>query len=352
MLRLAMSNLGVLFRISVWRLTLSMNLESIAESVRRYVGITRKMPIAEITKRMREIAGSIVIPDARVIRSFGEDCAVIDIGSKERYLLFKTEEIWYKLIEADPKFAGYCSVLVNVNDVIVKGGTPIAIVDTLATVSKDVRDKIVDGIIDGCRKFNVPVVGGHLSPDSPFNRLTVSVIGAVAKKSLIRSDTAQPGDMILVAIDLDGHFHNLFKSAWDTTTHKSKEEVETRFKAIHEIADNGMATAAKDISNPGVVGTLGMLLDASNVGGEIDLAKIPKPPKVNIEDWLKAYPGFGIVLTARAENVDRCVAELHRREIDAGIVGKVSGSRRLFFKAGESSVQVFDFRVDRLSGRL
>nr|MDO8132874.1 AIR synthase related protein [Candidatus Njordarchaeum guaymaensis] len=328
-----------------------MNLEFITESIRRFVGVTRKMPILEITKRMHEVAGSIVIPDAKVIESFGEDCAVIDIGSKERYLLFKTEEMWYKLVEADPKFAGYCSVLVNVNDVTVKGGTPIAIVDTLATASKDIRDKIVDGIIEGCRKFNVPIVGGHLSPDSPFNRLTVSVIGVVAKKSLIRSDTAQPGNMILVAIDLDGHFHNLFKFAWDTTTHKSKDDIETRSKAIHEIADNGMATAAKDISNPGVVGTLGMLLDASNVGGEIDVAKIPKPPKVNIEDWLKAYPGFGVVLTARPENVDRCIAEFRKREINAGIVGKVGRSRRLFFKAGESSVQVFDFRVDRLSGR-
>nr|MDO8100378.1 AIR synthase related protein [Candidatus Njordarchaeota archaeon] len=328
-----------------------MNLKSMAESIRSFVGVTRKLPIVEITERMHEIARSIVLPNAKVIESFGEDCAVIDVGSEERYLLFKTEEMWHKLVEADPKFAGYCSVLVNVNDVTVKGGMPIAIVDTLATASKDVRDKIVDGIVEGCKKFNVPVVGGHLSSDSPFNRLTVSIIGMVPKKSLIRSDTARPGDMILVAIDLDGHFHDLFKSAWDTTTGKSKDDVKTRFKAIHEIADEGMATAAKDISNPGVVGTLGMLLDASNVGGEIDLTRIPRPPKIDIEEWLKAYPGFGAVLTAGSENVDRCLSEFRKRGIDAEIVGKVDGSRKLFFTDGRSSIQAFDFRRDRLSGR-
>jgi putative methanogenesis marker protein 2 len=346
-----MSDLGALSRTSVWGLARTMNLGSIAESIRSFVGVTRKMPIVEITKRMHEIAGSIITPGVNVIGSFGEDCAVIDIGSKERYLLFKTEEMWHKLVEADPKFAGYCSVLVNVNDVTVKGGKPIAIVDTLATVSRDIRDKIVDGIVEGCRKFNVPVVGGHLNPDSPFNRLTVSIIGMVPKKSLIRSDTAQPGDMILVAVDLDGHFHNLFKSAWDTTTHKSKDDIEIRFKAIHEIADNGVATAAKDISNPGVVGTLGMLLDGSNVGGEMDPAKIPKPPGVDIEDWLKVYPGFGVVLTASSENIDRCVSEFRKCGIDAGVVGKVDRSRKLFFRDPKSSIEVFDFRRDRISGR-
>jgi putative methanogenesis marker protein 2 len=330
---------------------LSMNLESVAQSIRSFVGVTRKMPIVEITKKMHEISRSIVTPNAKVIASFGEDCAVIDIGGSGRYLLFKTEEIWDKLLEADPKFAGYCSVLVSINDVTVKGGTPIAIVDSLAAASKDVRDKITDGIIEGCQKFNVPVVGGHLSPDSSANRLTVSILGMVSKKSLIRSDTAQPGNAVLVAIDLDGHFHNLFRSAWDTTTSKTKDEVESRYMSIRSIAQKGWATAAKDISNPGVVGTLGMLLDSSNVGATIDVTKIPRPPDVDIEEWLKIYPGFGVVLTASSKNISGCLSEFHNCSIDAEVVGTVDESRKLFLAENEVTVEVFDLRKERLSGK-
>lgn len=326
-------------------------MKSIAESVRNFAGVTRKMPIVDITGKMQQVARSIVTADVKVVSSFGEDCAVIDIGSKEVYLLFKTEEMWHKLVEVDPKFAGYCSVLSNVNDVTVKGGTPVAITDTLATDSENMRDKIMDGMLEGCRKFSVPVVGGHLSPDSPFNRLTVSIVGTVHKNSLIRSDTAQPGNLILAAIDLDGHFHVSFETAWDTTTNKSKGDIETRLKAMREIADGSKATAAKDISNPGVVGTLGMLLHASGVGGKIDLTKIPRPPKIDIEEWLKAYPGFGVVLTTSLDNVDSCISEFRKSGIDARVVGEVDKSRELYLTDGESSVQVFDFRRDRLSGK-
>jgi hypothetical protein len=176
-------------------------------------------------------------------------------------------------------------------------------------------------------------------------------LGTVNKKSLIRSDTAQPGDAVLAAIDLDGHFHSSFETAWDTTTSKSKDDVETRFEAMHIIADSSKATAAKDISNPGVVGTLGMLLDVSDMGGEIELTKIPKPAKVDMMEWLKAYPGFGVVLTTSSDNADSCISDFHRVGIDAAIVGKVDKSRELRIVEGGLSVQVFDFRRDRLSGK-
>jgi hypothetical protein len=328
-----------------------MDLKLVAHSIRNFSGASRKMPIIQITKRMHESLSSVIPYDATIIESFGEDCAVIDIRDEGRYLLFKAEEMWHELVEVDPFFSGYCSVLVNVNDVSAKAGTPIAVVNTLATASASLREKVVTGIIDGCRKFNVPMVGGHLNPDAPFNALSVCIIGMVKKNSLIRSNSAQRGNSIIVGVDLDGHFHSKFKFAWDTTTHKSKNEVESRLKGIREIGNKRLVTAAKDISNPGVVGTLGMLLDASNVGGEINLNEIPKPPGVDLDQWLKAYPGFGVVLTTAAKNVDECISILGEHGAQARVVGRVDDSRRLLITDGGSSVEAFDFRKDKLSGR-
>lgn len=327
-----------------------MNLKSLVNSIKTFAGLTRKYMIGEITQKMQETL--ITIPShAKVVNSFGEDCAVIDIGDDENYLLFAAEAMWHTLMEADPQFAGYSSVLVNVNDVTVKGGTPIAILDTLAAISPKIRDQIVNGLKDGCLKFKVPVVGGHLNPDAPFNALTVAIIGMVPKKWLIRSDTARPGDLIVVAVDLDGHFHPLFELAWDTTTHKSIEEVEDRLKAIREIASKRLATAAKDISNPGVIGTLGMLLETSQVGGEIDITKIPKPTGVSLEKWVKAYPGFGVILTAPPATVDDCISIFHTHRVAAEIIGKVDDSKILLLTDRKSSVEIFNFKEESFSGK-
>lgn len=306
--------------------------------------------IVEITKQMQETL--IAIPsDVKVVHSFGEDCAVIDIGDNDKYLLFAAEAMWHTLMEADPHFAGYCSVLVNVNDVTVKGGTPIAILDTLATISPKIRNKVVQGIRNGCEKFKVPVVGGHLNPDAPYNALMVAIIGMVPKKWLIRSDTARSGDLIVVAMDLDGHFHPYFEFAWDTTTHKSTDEIEERLQSIREIACNRLATAAKDISNPGVIGTLGMLLETSNMGGEINITKIPKPPKVSLEHWVKAYPGFGVVLTAPPTTVDNCISIFHTHGVASEIIGEVDNSKTLLLTDGKSSVNIFNFKEENFSGK-
>ena len=46
---------------------------------------------------------------------------------------------------------------------------------------------------------------------------------------------------------------------------------------MQEIGSRKLVTAGKDISNPGIIGTLGMLLEVSGKGADIDLTQIPKP---------------------------------------------------------------------------
>jgi len=328
-----------------------MDLRSLAHNISGFSGASRKLPIVEITRKMSDSLSGVSPCGAKIIESFGEDCAVIDIGDEKRYLLFKAEEMWHQLVDVDPSFAGYCSILANVNDVSAKGGTPIAVVNTLSSSSTSMREKIVSGIIEGCRKFNVPMVGGHLNPDASFNALSVSIIGIVGKDSLIRSDAAQKGDSIIIGVDLDGHFHSKFKTAWDTTTGKSRFDVEKRLEAIREIGSKKIVTAGKDISNPGIGGTLGMLLDASNVGGEVNVNEIPKPPDAEMLQWLEAYPGFGVVLTTDPGKSEECISILKGHGIEARVVGIVNDSRRLLLTDGRSSAEVFDFREDKLSGK-
>ncbi len=94
----------------------------------------------------------------------------------------------------------------------------------------------------------------------------------------------------MVAIDLEGNVHPQFHLNWDTTTMKTAELVQAQIMAMNELARKHLVSAGKDISNPGTIGTLGMLLEASNVGATVQLEMIPRNTDVNLEDWLKLYP--------------------------------------------------------------
>jgi hypothetical protein len=58
-------------------------------------------------------------------------------------------------------------------------------------------------------------------------------------------------------------------------------------------------TAAKDVSMSGLVGTAGMLAEASGVRAVLDVDRIPAPAAATTADWLTCFPGFAMI-TAEA----------------------------------------------------
>lgn len=325
-----------------------MSLEKLAESIRNFEGVKRKKPIVDVT---RSLSQTLSLSKIGVVRSFGEDSAILDFGGAD-YILAATDGIWHKLLLAAPEFAGYCSVLVNVNDVVVKGGEPVALLDMLSVEDMATAQKIMDGIILGCKNFGVPVVGGHLHPSSPTYSLSVTVLGRVPKDAVIYSDTAEPDDAIIAAVDLKGKMHEQFTYAWDSTSWKNPEYVEEKFNAMREIAKKHLATAAKDISNPGVIGTLGMLLEASQVGGRVEVSSIPKPFNMDLEQWVKMYPGFGVIMTSKPNKASRCLEIFRGVGVSAEIIGEVNDSKKLLITDESEVCEVFNFKQDRLSGKI
>ncbi|MDQ1282227.1 MAG: uncharacterized protein QG666_15, partial [Euryarchaeota archaeon] len=162
-----------------------MNLESLASELRGFVGITRKKQIGSIMQYFP-------IESERIIASFGEDAAVIDDG--EEVMLLAADGIWSKLMEVDPEWSGYCSVLVNVHDIAAMGGWPVAMVDVLSVGDDEISKRVLLGMKKGIEKFHVPIIGGHLHPDTPYSALDVAILGKAKKSGVILSSTAKPGD--------------------------------------------------------------------------------------------------------------------------------------------------------------
>ncbi len=322
-----------------------LELKALVDSIRNFEGITRKNLIKNVTKNLDDtynIAG-------RTVLGFGDDASAIDIGNN-KLLLMAADGMWGRLMEADPWWAGYCSVLVNVNDIAAMGGIPMGMTNVLSTSDKKICREIMEGITDGVRKFSVPMVGGHFHPDTPYNALDVSITGIISREDVITSCGAEVGDKVIVAIDTDGQKHPKFPLNWDSTTSKSPEIVQAQIMVMNKLATEHLVSSGRDISNPGTLGTLGMLLEASGTGATVELDLIPRNKTISWEEWLKIYPGSGFVLTAKEENVERIIELLEAVEIRSNVAGEIIEDRKLYLTHAHEKEVVFDFNMDRIMG--
>jgi putative methanogenesis marker protein 2 len=326
------------------------DLESLAESLRNFEGVKRKRAIIDLVKRL----GNSDQVGSRTIVGFGEDAAVLE-DDNDNFVLLAVDGIWGKLLNADPWWAGYCAVLVNVNDIAAMGGTPLAMVNLTSTQKRDICEELGRGMEDGVKKFGVPMVGGHLHPDTTYDALDVGIVGTVKRDSVIFSSRAKPGNKVVVAIDLDGRIYPSYNLAWDNTTKRSPAEIQKQLNTMVEIGKKKLATAGKDISNPGTLGTLGMLLESSDVGATVELDKIPRPDthkvRIPFEQWLKMYPGTGFVLTVENDEKGAESIEIFKEAgIEASIVGEVDTSKKLKITNGEETATVFDLNREIITG--
>lgn len=314
-----------------------MELSELVKSLQSFKGVSRKNSIEKVTKTL----GDVYNITGDVLLDFGDDASAIDIGDNQVVLL-AADGIWGDLMNVDPYWAGYCAVLVNVNDIAAMGGKPIAMVNTMAVNNDEIYEDILSGIVDGCRKFNVPMVGGHLHPDAEYNSLDVAIAGIASKDSLITSSGAKVGDKVLVAIDTDGRQYPGIPLNWDTTYEKDAKLVQDQIKIMQKIAEEHLPSAGKDISNPGTLGTLEMLLEASGVGASVELEKIPRNEDVDWDMWLRAYPGAAFVMTAPEENVQAIIDALSPYSFEVAVIGDVIEEKKLYLSSGDEKLVLFD----------
>ncbi len=301
------------------------DLSHLARIVRDSRGLAHKADIAPVVRRLG-LSGEDAVP-------VGDDTAAIPDG--DGHLLFAIEGFVEDFVAADPWFAGYCGVMVNVSDILAMGGRPIAVVDALWSDGEDGAALILAGMREAARRYRVPVVGGHSNLRAAAGQLAVAILGRA--DSLVSSFGAQPGDVVLVATDLRGRFRDPFPW-WDASTDAADAQIAGLLPILPDLAEAGLLTAAKDISMAGVVGTAIMLAEASRIGLTIDIDRLPIPPGVSLDRWLTAFPSFGFVLTARPEHVERVIARFAAAGVACAQVGIAQAGDVRIAGGGEEAV--------------
>ena len=314
-----------------------MDLESLVKSIQEFEGVSRKSSIDNVISLLKEsynVSGEVVI-------DIGDDASAIDIGNNQ-VVLIAADGIWGQIMNVNPYWAGYCAVLVNVNDIAAMGGKPLAMVNIMSIKNDDIYEDLLRGINDGCLKFGVPLVGGHLHPDGDSDSLGVAIVGIAQKDKIITSFGAEVGDKVIVAIDLDGKPHEMFSLNWDTTYDKDAKLVRDQISAVQYLAENDYIKSGKDISNPGILGTLEMLLETSKKGAVVNLEDIPKNENMEWVDWLRVYPGSGFVFTADEDYCGYIKEYLARFSIEAEVVGEITDSNSLYLTYHDEKIEVFN----------
>ena len=106
-----------------------------------------------------------------------------------------------------------------------------------------------------------------------------------------------------MAVDNRGAYREPFDN-FQAALEAPPERLRADLALLPELAEKGLACAAKDISQGGIPGTAVMLAESSGVSIALDLDAIEPPPGVALERWLKTFPSFGFLLSVAPGNVE------------------------------------------------
>lgn len=304
-------------------------LEGLTQRLRDRSGIQSKR---DIGRAIGEAVSGEGKPSSNPL-SLGDDCAVLP--DSDGYLLFAIEGLIQDFVERDPWFAGYSAVMVNLSDVAAMGGRPVAVADALWARDTQRFARVWAGMQAASDRYGVPVVGGHTNVRSASDQLAVAVVGRA--KRLLTSFDAQPGDQLLMAVDLRGAYRepNDFWNASSDTP--DPQRLRDDLEVLPGLAEDGLVHAAKDISMGGLVGTTLMLIECSGVGATLHLNKVPRPEGAALERWLVSFPSFGYILSVPPQNVPQVVSRFSHRDLVCAPIGQVESHRRLDLCLGDET---------------
>lgn len=243
-----------------------------------------KSPLGSLLAGLDAPGGGAPAPGFR-----GDDGAPVP-GSD---LVAACDAILPTMVERDPEWAGWCSVLVNLNDLAAMGASPVGLLDAVGARDASFARRVLSGLRAAAEAWGVPVLGGHTQL-GVAPALSVTALGRTARP--VPGGGARPGQEVRLTADLGGGWRPGYTgSQWDSSSHRSGEEL----RALGRVVADLDPAAAKDVSMTGLVGTTGMLAEASGVRAVLDVEHVPTPSGATVGDWFTCFPGFAMVTTDR-----------------------------------------------------
>jgi thiamine-monophosphate kinase len=238
---------------------------------------------------------------------------------------------------------GYRVVAVNLSDIAAMGATPrwMTLALTLSDKDEPWVDDFAAGLFAAAREYDVELIGGDTTRGDAVVA-TVHVTGEVEEgKALLRSG-ARIGDTVYVSGtpgDAAAGLAQFGVSLPDSYLVNRFLRPTPRLELGRALA--GLASACIDVSD-GLVGDLAKLCEASGVGAEIDIDRLPVSPE--LVDAFLHEEAFEFALTG-GDDYELCFtaqpdALTHLENITA--IGTVTDSGKVVCRRGGEVVEIDD----------
>lgn len=274
----------------------------------------------------------------------GDDGALVP--HTDGFLVVCAEAIEPALVRDEPFVAGAAAVATNVADVRAMGGRPLALVDTLVSPDETHARRVLDGLAWASDLLGVPVVGGHLTLGGEA-ALSATCTGVTSAP--LRATAARPGDVLVAAYCLDGELRRdgrIFTSLRARTPAQLRDDGD----ALVEIAEAGLASAARDVSMPGTVGSLVQFAECAGCGADLEVDAVPRPAAVDLATWLATFPSYGFLLAVAETAVAAVVETFTRRGLAAAACGRFVAEPSVALRSGTERALVRDLAAAPLTG--
>ena len=310
-----------------------MDLPALAARVRAHPGLAAKLALA---------------PVAAALGGDGDDAAVLGTG-EEGHLVLAAEAVWPPFVAGNPRAAGVAGVVTVLNDLAATGARPLALLDTVVCADPDTAREVLDGLRAGAALYGVPVVGGHTTVQA-VREPGLSTFALGRARVPLRAGNAQAGDAVSLLACVEGELVGGVGQAsfFSHLRGPRRGHAAADLALLPEAGEAGEAWAARDVSMPGIVGSLVQLCEAAGgLGCAVDVTGVPLPRGVALERWLVTFPSYGFLVVGDPD-------ALARRAGAAGLVcavlGTLDDSGVVRLRGADGEEPVWDLGAEPLTG--
>lgn len=240
---------------------------------------------------------------------------------------------------------GYRAVAVNLSDVAAMGAEPrwMTLALTLVEADADWLAAFADGLYEAAAEWGVALVGGDTTKGDQLV-VSVQMSGDLAPGTALYRSGARDGDTIYVTGTVGDAAAGLRLLAEGADEHVlARRFARPTARVGTGMALAGIANAAIDLSD-GLVADLSKILEASGVGAELDLQRLPLSKQlvetVGREQALRDAMGGGddyeLCFTLPAAMLPRAIAA------DVTAIGRISAEPGLLCRDGDTVVPFDD----------
>lgn len=301
---------------------------------------------------IRKYFATLTTDDSTVQCGIGDDAAILSIPDGMDVVVSMDTLLQDHHFPPDtaPADLGYKALAVNLSDMMAMAAEPkwVLLSLSLPEPDEDWIEKFAAGFGELARQYAISLIGGDLSR-GPLS-VTVQIQGLLPIGTALRRSRAQRDDLIYVTGTLGdaGVALDIIREKRCIAELHKKHFLQCLNRPEINIAVGirlrTIANSAIDISD-GLLADLGHILEASQLGAEIEIEKLPlsDPMQVSVDKtaaWnyaLTAGDDYQLCFTASENRHDQIMSLFNEMNIPVCCIGKTTGTGMLISRMADGT---------------